>query len=187
MKRINLLPHHKQTELYYENLYHSVSVAAVLGVAILLLGIVVQVGVWMYLDSKEQSIIAEVETLKQQIDKTENSALKQEIRLINSQMQDFETLAKSSPKWSSVLRTFSSLVPEGVKISSFTADSKTNLIEVAGYSPTREMVIELYNNINADKEHFKDIDYPLENVAKPTNVQFTYSFYIQDGVLIPKP
>ena len=187
MRHLNLLPKHKQQELYYEDLYSSISKAAVLSAGVLLLGVVVQFGVWFYLGKKEGSVSVRVEELKQQIDKTENAQLKQEIRLINSQIQDFQTLSSQTPQWSKALKAFSKLVPSGVKISSFSADTKTNKIEITGFSPTREQVIELYNNINSDKEHFRDIDYPLENVAKPVNVRFNYSFFIQDGVLIPKP
>ncbi len=184
MKRINLLPQNKQSELYYENLFHSVSVAAVIGTAILLLGILAQAGVWIYLQRSETKISAEVEVLKQQIDKSENAELKQEIKVINSQMVDFQNLNKISPQWSKVLESFARLVPEGVKITEFTAESKKGQIDISGYSPTREQVIELYNNINTDKTNFKDINYPLENVAKPTDVQFNFSFFIQDGILI---
>lgn len=187
MKRINLLPKQKQTELYYEDLYHSTSVAVILGVVILALGVVVQIFVMFYLENKEAKLMAEIETLKQQTDKTENNEQKKQIRLINSQMQDFEKLAKDSPQWSVVLKAFGGLVPKDVKISSFSADSKTGKVEIAGYSPTRELVIELYNNINADKDHFKDINYPLENVARPTDVLFSFAFTIQEGVVIPKP
>lgn len=187
MKRINLLPSNKQTELYYEDLYHSTTVAVVLGILILSLGVLAQISVLFYLQNKEVKLVKEIEVLKQQTDKTENSEQKKQIKLINSQMLDFEKLAADSPVWSKVLSAFSALVPKEVKISSFDADAKTGKVEISGYAPTRESVIELYNNINADKEHFKDINYPLENVAKPTDVQFNYTFTIQEGVVIPKP
>ncbi|QQS23072.1 PilN domain-containing protein [bacterium] len=187
MKHINLLPKHKQTELYYEDLYHSTLVAVIIGVVVLLLGIVAQIFVMVYLNSTESRVSAEVETLKQQTDKTENAELKKQIRLINNQMVDFEKLAANSPKWSRVVSSFAKLVPRGVKINSFKADSKTGKVDITGFSPTRESVIELYNNINSDKEHFKDINYPLENVSKPTDVQFNFTFYIVEGVLMPKP
>lgn len=187
MKRINLLPQHKQSDLYYEDLYHSVNTLVFLSVGILLLGIVGQIGVWLYLDQREAKVLAEVTELQLQIDKSENAQVKKEIREINTQMSDFENLANTSPEWSKVLKAFARLVPNGVLISSFVADSKTGEIEISGYSPTRELVIELYNNINADKTNFKDINYPLENVARPTAVQFNYTFFIQEGVLVPKP
>lgn len=186
MKRINLLPQHKQTDLYYEDLYRSVTTLVILSVLILLLGIVAQIFVWIYLDRQEVAISAEVADLQQQIDKSENAQVKLEIREINTLMADFESLSKSTPKWSTVLKSFARLVPNGVLITTFVADSKTGEIEISGYSPTRDQVIELYNNINGDKEHFKNINYPLENVAKPVDVQFNFLFFIQDGVLIPK-
>lgn len=187
MKRINLLPQHKQSDLYYEDLYHSVTTLVVLSIVILLLGVVAQVFVWIYLDRQEKVLTTEVVELQQQIDKSENAQVKQEIREINTLMTDFESLYLSTPQWSRVLKSFARLIPDGVLISSFVADSKTGEIEISGYSPTREQVIELYNNINGDKEHFKNINYPLENVAKPVDVQFNFSFFIQDGILIPKP
>ncbi len=187
MKRINLLPQHKQSDLYYEDLYHSVNTLVVLSVVILLLGIVAQVLVWIYLQRKEVSIVERVTEMQQQIDKSENAQVKLEIREVNTLMADFEGLSNSTPQWSRVLKSFARLVPNGVLISSFIADSKTGEIEISGYSPTREQVIELYNNINGDKANFKNINYPLENVSKPVDVQFNFTFFIQDGILLPKP
>lgn len=187
MKRINLLPQHKQSDLYYEDLYHSVNTLVVLSVVILLLGIVAQVLVWIYLQRKEVAIVERVTEMQQQIDKSENAQVKLEIREINTLMKDFEGLTNSTPQWSRVLKAFARLVPNGVLISSFVADSKTGEIEISGYGPTREQVIELYNNINGDKTNFKNINYPLENVSKPVDVQFNFTFFIQDGILLPKP
>lgn len=185
MKRINLLPQHKQVELYYEDLYHSVNALVALSAVILLLGVVVQVGVWVYLDRKEARLVVEVTELQQVINKSENAEVKQEIKDINAQMTDFDKLTTSSPQWSKVLKAFAGLVPNGVLINNFISDSESQEVEISGYSPTREQVIELYNNINASKEYFKDINYPLENVAKPTDVTFNFKFYIQDGILTP--
>lgn len=186
MKRINLLPKPKQTELMYERLFHNVVVAVVLAVCILLSGVVVQLVVWGYLESSQKSLVSNIEQLKSQINKTENAELKQQIRLVNNQMKDFEQLAAKQPKWSEVLDAFASQIPNGVKINQFQADNTKLRVDITGFSPTRDAVIELYNNINSDKTHFRDIDYPLENVAKPTDVNFHFSFTIQEGVLAPK-
>lgn len=187
MKRINLLPQNKQTELYYENLFHGVFVANIIATVILLSGIVAQVGTHLYLNQKAQKVQDEVALLKLQVDKGENTEQKQKIKLINSQMLDYQNLADKTPRWSVVLTAFAKLVPDKVKISQFSTDTKTGKVSISGYSPTREKVIELYNNLNSDRDHFRDVTYPLENVAKPTDVQFNYDFFIQDGVLLKKP
>ncbi len=186
MKRINLLPKPKRTELMYERLYHNLIVAIVLAVCILLSGVVSQLLVWGYLENAQATLSSEIEILKSQINKTENAELKQQIRFVNNQMKDFENLSISQPQWSKVLNAFAADIPDGVKISQFNADSKLK-VDITGFSPTREGVIELYNNIKNDTDHFKDIDYPLENISKPTDVRFHFSFTIQSGILIPKP
>ncbi|HMQ01654.1 MAG TPA: hypothetical protein PKD79_01125 [Candidatus Doudnabacteria bacterium] len=186
MKRINLLPQPKQSEIFYEDIFRNVVTFVVLSVAILLLGILAQVGVWVYLEQKEARVIAEVSRIQQSIDESENAQLKQEVRQINVLMSDFENLSNTTPEWSKVLKAFTQLVPNGVRISEFNSDVATGIVDISGYAPTREAVIELYNNINGDKINFKDINYPLENVAQPTNIIFNFRFSIQEGILVPK-
>jgi Tfp pilus assembly protein PilN len=184
MKRINLLPKLKQSELKTERLLYSISVAVVLATVILVLGVVVQLGVWAYLSRKAVAVDAEIEQLKRVANKSENAEVKTQIQLVNSQIADFDKLSKQTPQWSAVLTEFVKHVPAGVKITSFDADTKTQEITISGYSPVRDLVIDLYNNINSDKEHFKNINYPLENVAQPTNVRFNFTFFIADGFLV---
>ena len=56
-------------------------------------------------------------------------------------------------------------------------------ISINGFSPTRELVIELYNIIRNDTKDFKNINYPLENVALPKDNNFHFVFFIQDKLL----
>jgi len=184
MKHMNLLPKPKQQELHYEQLLHSVIVAIVISTVIMSLGIIAQLGVWTYFDRSQVTTMRSIKELTQAINKTENAELKKEIQLVNSQIKDFANLSTATPKWTVVLEAIAAQVPPDVTIARITADEKTGKIDIAGYSPTREQVIALYNNINSDQKHFKDIDYPLENVSKPTEVQFKYSFFIQDGILV---
>lgn len=184
MKRINLLPKLKQQELSYERTLYSVTVAVVIATVILLIGVLVQFGVWTYLNRKTQASEAEIELLKATASKSENAEVKEKIQRANSQIIDFNNLMAKTPAWSEVMAAFVKNVPAGVKITAFEADAVKKEISIAGYSPTRDSVIDLYNNINADKDHFKNINYPLENVTQPTNVRFIFTFNIANGVLI---
>jgi Tfp pilus assembly protein PilN len=183
MKIINLLPKQKQQELHYEELFHSVLIAVVLTAAVLIAGLVTQIGARAYLSHQKNTQQSQIDQIKRSTNKQENNELKNKIRLVNIQMSDFKALADSTPSWSAVLLAFSSQVPEGVKINSFVADLETKKIIIIGQSPTREQVISLYNNISGDSKDFRDIDYPLENVAKPANVTFHFTFFIQDKLL----
>ena len=187
MKRINLLPKARQTELAYEQTLYSISVAIAVAIVVLILGVILQFGVFTYLNRKSQASTAEIEQLKRVANKTENATVKEQIKKANSQVSDFNALLAKTPQWSKVLEAFIVNVPKTVKITDFTANSVKNEITISGYSPTRDLVIDLYNNINADKDHFKNINYPLENVTKPTNVKFSFTFLMVDGFLTGAP
>lgn len=184
MRKMNLLPKEKQRELAHERALHSVSVAIAIGILILAVGVLVQIGVGMYLNSKSHSIQSQIDQLKRIANKSENAVLKRQIQTVNAEIGDFNRLLTATPQWSIVLEAFVSDVPAGIRITEFDADLETKQVNISGYSPTRDLVIDLYNNISADKTHFKDINYPLENVTQPTNVRFSFTFTIADGVLV---
>lgn len=183
MKIINLLPRHKQEELRYEDLFHSVLTASGVALAILIAVLVFQIGARLYLNYSVRSLHAETESIRRSTNKTENNQLKDLIKLNNAQMKDYDVLTQATPNWAKVMMAFAATVPEGVTINSFDAKLETKKVIIMGQSPTREAVIQLYNNIKADTSNFKDIDYPLENVAKPIDVTFHYNFYIQESAL----
>lgn len=181
---MNLLPKLKQQELAYEKLFYSVSVACVIAVIFIAIGVVVQFGVHTYLDRQINSIAGEIDAMKRTANKTENAAVKQQIKVVNSQIENFSDLINKAPQWSGVFAAFLQDVPPDIHITQVTANAEKKEITINGYAPTRELVEELYNNINADKDHFKEINYPLENVSQPTDVKFTFTFTVQDSVLI---
>jgi hypothetical protein len=57
------------------------------------------------------------------------------------------------------------------------------MVSITGFSPTRELVIQLYNNILQDNKDFYNVNYPFENLGKPTNVNFHFNFYLQSKLL----
>ncbi len=187
MKIINLLPKVKQQELRYEELFHGIGVASVLAIAILVGALVMQLGMGVYLNHIADTTAKNTDRIKQAIDKQENNEIKNQIKLINAQMNDFKKLIDATPAWSNVLLAFAAQVPEGVKINNFTADLATKKIIINGQSPTREQAIALYNNIKQDSKNFRDIDYPLENVARPLDVNFHFTFFMQDELLKSLP
>ncbi len=98
-----------------------------------------------------------------------------------------KTLIDGAPTWSKAVRQISTHVPVGVKVNTIISDTKTKKVEVRGYSPTREEVLEFYNAIKEDKENFKSINYPLENVSRPIDVSFIFTIELNDSLLKKNP
>ncbi len=183
MRIINLLPKDKQEELKHEAIYHGLVKLVWISLFTYLLVFGSQLGTKAYLEYKATTLESDIERLKQQVNKQDNAAIKKEITGINNIVNDFKSLYEGAPHWSNVLKEFSKLPPTSVTISSLQVDLKTKAVSINGYAPTREAVIELYNNILRDEKHFTGVDYPLENVAKPTENNFHFTFYVQDAVL----
>lgn len=184
MKVINLLPKALQKEIFYQDRLRLVVfffTVSVITLGVTYLGLI---GARLYLDQQSKKIDAQITQLKSAVSKQENAEIKTQISVINNQIADFQDLNLSTPTWSKVLTAFSKLVPPNVSVNSFVAVNTTSPVTVTGLARTREDVIALYNNLVKDTAHFANVDYPLENVAKPTNVRFRFSFDILPETLL---
>ncbi len=183
MRTINLLPKKRQGEIFYEKILNGLFLVMWVSLGSFALVFLIQFGAKIYLESRLNSIENKIEELKQQVNKEENAQIKAQITSINQKITDYKNLADSSPKWSNVLKAFSVLPPEGVTITSFNVNPATKSVTIRGEASTRELAIELYDVINADTDNFYNINYPLENLVEPTEVNFYYTFFIRDKLL----
>lgn len=183
MRIINLLPKIKQQDLRYEMVFHSIVRFFVLSGASFVLVLLALLGTRVYVKTQSAHIDQQTQAIKNFANKQENAQLRNQVKGVNTLMADFQTLSDATPRWSKVLLAFTPLVPQEVKIQTFSADFKKKQISIIGFSPTREAVIALYNNINKDDKDFFNIDYPLENVSKPQDISFHYTFSVKDELL----
>jgi Tfp pilus assembly protein PilN len=183
MKTINLLPKSKQQDLRYELFFRSLIVFFQVSAITFLVVFAGQFLTRIYLSQALQNVNSQIESIKRLSNKEENTTLKNQIKLVNNQITDYKTLAEAAPHWSRVLKAFAADVPDGVQVVSFVADSSKKQITINGSGKTRDDIITLYNNINNDQTNFSNIDYPLENVSRPTNAPFHFTFTIRDTLL----
>lgn len=183
VKTINLLPKQRQSELVLRSWYRGLLHLYAFSTATFVLVALLFVGVGAYLRIADSSLKQEADALRQQSAKQENADLKKQIATVNNQITDYTGLATAVPRWSVLLKEFAEVVPEGVQIQNFNVDSTKRLVSVSGFAPTRELVIRLYDNIVQDAENFTGIDYPLENVTRPTNINFRFTFMVNEQVL----
>jgi len=183
MKIINLLPKPRQQTLRDESVLHSLLKVITISVVSFVIVIGAQLAVKVYLQATAAGIRTDVERLRQQVSKQENAKVKSEVEAVNAVITNYRDVALVSPKWSKVVKAFAVLPPEEVTVSSFVIDFTKKSITINGISPTRELVIELYNNILNDSKEFYNIDYPLENVATPKDISYHFTFYIHEDLL----
>lgn len=183
MRAINLLPKSKQSELHYESLAHNMLAVILISVISFMLVLFAQFSVKVYLNQELSSTQSQIEILRQQVSKQDEASTRQEIQKYNNMIADYKNLADKVPKWSNVIKAFAKIPPDGIRINSFSVNVANRQVNISGISPTRELVIQLYNNILADNTEFSNIDYPLENVSHPTDISFHFSFLVNPNLL----
>ncbi|MCL5666536.1 MAG: hypothetical protein M1383_02090 [Patescibacteria group bacterium] len=182
-KTINLLPKSRQQELKYELVLHGLVMAIYLSIASFALVFLVQGAARLYLLQQDKVVQAEIEQLKKEENKGAYAGVKAQIQTLNNVITDYKNLAENSPKWSQVLKAFAPLPPPGIKINTMVINVSKKTITITGTSLTRELVIRLYDIIRQHDGEFYNIDYPLENVVKPANITFHFTFNIRDSLI----
>lgn len=183
MNIINLLPKPKQQELRYRaQLFAVRRLVLVVGASLALVALSMFV-VRLYLGRFSGQVQSAIEQERGAGSTQANTELKKQIKTINGFISDYNTTTADVPHWSKLLRAFGAVVPEDLAIQTFTVDVVKKQVTIFGFSPTRDAVIELYNNILGDREHFSGVNYPLENVSRPANVSFHFTFNVQPEVL----
>lgn len=183
MKVINILPKFRQQQLRYEVLLHSLWLAVWLSVISFALVFMAQFSTKLYLQLQVGQIKNQITQLQAEVNKQQNSDVKAQVTAVNNVVSDYNNLAAAAPQWSNAIKAFAVLPPPGIKITNFDLDPLTRMVNITGLSPTRDLVILLYNNILQDQNEFYGIDYPLENVAQPTNISFHFTFFVQSKLI----
>jgi hypothetical protein len=183
VKIINLLPKNRQVEFFYGKLFVIVLKLFWIMLFAFILVLLGQFGVKIILQSKVKKIEANISELQKFSSLEDNAKVKNLLTEKNALILDYKTLSQSIPKNSKVIRAFAPLVPEGVSIKQMKISVPNKQIEIYGYALTRELVIKLYDNLVEQKQLFPNIDYPLENVAKPTEINFHFTFNISPELL----
>lgn len=182
-KVINLLPKSRLKDLYQEMVFHRLLSAVWLSVFSFAAVIGVQVYAQFELQRRLTDYQGRLDQVKQQVNKKENSDLKAKIKGMNNLIADYKNMGDSIPKISKVLIAFSLLPPDNVSINSLVIDPNKKTVIVTGFSPTRDAVLDFYNAIKGDTKNFKNVDYPLQHIVRPTEVPFQFTFSINDELL----
>lgn len=180
MKTINLLPKFKQEELRYYITLQGLWAIVTLSLISFALVFLAQIGTKLYLEQQAGSIKDQITLLQGQVNQQKNSDVKNQVTTINNLIADYKMLEIDSPKWSKVIKAFTKIPPKGLRVSNFSINPQQKSISIYGISPTRDLVIQLYNNILQDNSDFYNVDYPLENIVSPTNVSYHFTFYFQN-------
>ncbi|MBU4274408.1 hypothetical protein KKE19_01195 [Patescibacteria group bacterium] len=144
-----------------------------------------------YLQIQTTYLKAQLVTNKQILERNMNEEILNKINLFDSSFEELNAFYRQRIYISEVLAKISRLLPNTVYLTNFFVspnlvlennDDELNQlvgfnIYVAGFSPTREEVLQLKANMEKE-EDFKEVFFPLTNWVKTTNIDFSLSFKV---------
>jgi len=184
MKRsLNLLPPQDQSNITLERITKRISNLFAWILISLLVVLVLLLGTKAYLAAQLSSVSDRVAMQQQIVSQEENKELKNRLDRLNSHLKNLVTFDAYQAEWSAALIEFAKVLPRNVSLDTFLADRTTGQIRITGFAKSRESVLELRENL-LDSDYFTNVNFPLSNLIRPNDVNFHYTFYVEETMLL---
>lgn len=176
MLRTNLIPPEQKERLKWKNYYQNIISSGFILFLLILIFIISLAGILLFIHFKYLSIENKITIEQSRIIQTESyKDLEKKIINLNKNLADFRKTQNQKSNIYSLLDNISSNLLVGVTVYSLEVNRASKLITITGFSSTREILLAIKNNLETDS-NYKDVDFPLSNLANPRNINFRFSF-----------
>jgi len=101
--------------------------------------------------------------------------IEETIKKVNNQLIDIHLKQKELIVWTPVLEELSKITPVEIYLGNFTYQSSLNRISITGLANNRDRLLFFQKQLE-DSPYFIEIEAPLSNLIKQTNIDFSFSF-----------
>jgi Tfp pilus assembly protein PilN len=174
---INLLPQQYKEELKTED---NLKIVIILGTVFLIFLIsiaLVLFAIKIYIEGQVALVrfLALKEAEKSQVEQA--ILFREKIKAVSQTISKLDSFYKNKRDAAMILENVIQVLPKGVYLTSLSFRNDMAIISLSGFSPTRESLLELKNNLEAKKQ-FSEIYLPPQNWLKSTNIDFTVTFKV---------
>ena len=177
MRQINLLPAVEQRELKLMFLAARLSAFWIWIIASLLVFFALGLGSRFYLERMSTDTQNQIEQNKTLLDSSNFKDLQNQILQLNRNIKEIKNLQSQHYYWSSALVQLSNIIPADMQLNQINFDRANGEVDITGQAATRDSVILFWSNV-IKSEYFKNINFPLTNLEKAKNPDFTFTFYV---------
>jgi len=182
MKTINLLPKEQSRQLRLEILSGQL-VSFWMWIIISMVFVLVLSLTAAFLLKERIGINQEEIELKKSALRTQaTQELEQEVSSLNNQIKIVNNLRKDHYYWSQAMAELTRMVDSETRLTNVRMERTSNKITVSGVAADRESMLSFWSSVTKS-DLFKDIDFPLANLEKPTEVPFYFSFYVDEKLI----
>jgi len=181
MIKMNLLPPGQKKRIKILILYRDIISSGLILFLMFLLLIIFLGGSLTFLNMQYLTFEKDINDQQSRVIQTETSktiplkTIQDKIKELNDGILAIKKIEDAKSNLYDVLDRINEEIFQGVKIYSLQAENDSKLITVSGYSSSRENLVAIRKILNSDS-HYKEVDFPLSNLANPTNINFRFSF-----------
>ncbi|MBU0546995.1 hypothetical protein KKA72_02435 [Patescibacteria group bacterium] len=186
---INLLSPQKKTVLEQEEKLRLVSALLIIFCLSLLSFVLIMLSVKFYISGELEA--QQIVFSQRQLERNRFQSVAQDIDSQNIYLSQIQTFYQENFTRSDILDRISQALPQNTYLTNLNISSvfeaKSNkdiksekylLISLIGFSPTRDIVLKIKDNLEK-QERFQEVYFPPSNWVKPDNVEFSVSFEVK--------
>ena len=175
---INLLPSEYQKQLKREESWRLFLILEVIFLVFLfsLSLILLSLSLYMKTEAKNLKLLGDIE--RESFLKTDLRKTKEESIFLNKAISEIKTFYIGQPDTTEIFMNIFQTIPKEIYLNSFSWQKKDSTVFISGFSPTREALLQLKNNLKRNKE-FSKVEFPLSTWQTPKDIYFNLNLELK--------
>ncbi len=178
---INLLPKEQKIEISTLRKLVLLSIWQILAICFFVSLVLIFLLVKVFIESEIK--INELFLNQKEKEVSLNRVLEEKIENFNLSLSQIYSFYQNQIIFSELLNKVFQKIPEGIYLTNFNISLKEKKekqldVTLSGFSPTRELLLSLKDNLEREKD-FSNIVFPIETWTKRENIYFTTTFTIK--------
>jgi Tfp pilus assembly protein PilN len=176
MIKLNLLPPPEKKEFARNQFQRWIIFYGVRIIGILLIFSFLLAIIWLYIDIQLQAANKDYNSIQTGLRGTDLKMQQEKTVLLNTTINKISLAQKNQKNYSGFLASLTNLVPPGIRLEAISLD-KNNEGTLNGFAQKREQII-AYKDLLDKSGLFVNIENPLSNLVKQTDINFYFKFKI---------
>lgn len=181
-KYINLLPSEQQSQMRLASVNSQILSFGIWLILSALVTLTILFVSFLFFRGRLSNLNDEVIVQTKVLEEVRQTAVQKEAEIYNLNLKNFETLTKAQDKWSQIMMEIGRKLPPDMSVDVLKIDRLEKKVEISGRAGSRVSVLS-YRQYLIDSPYFQNINFPLSNLEKATNVNWKYRFYIKPNSL----
>lgn len=176
---INLLPPKQKEEIVFKEKQKIILVLEILFLVFIISFSLILLSIKFFLSGNLEAEKLILKTKEKEFLLQKN--LEDEIKNYNLILSNLNLFYQNQVKITPVLEKIAGLLPSETYLTNLNLSLKDKIVEISisGFSPNREVLFSLKENLEKEKS-FKEVYFPPENWIKPTDINFIINFKINE-------